>query len=201
LNETGNYKPYQGKDSILTAQYEEFDSEGDYGNFYSECQKDISTRWNIWEFTLYPSGEYESSFIWDNEANLDILNEQVWAFLHYLGEYLENCFLDFPNIYPDWISSDVKLTSKSGKYFAEGIAINKTSQVPFNFALSDNFNADYFQMQVESLDKELDYLWKSTNTAELKERFKPWNALILHLEYLRYFDAEIYTEFIFEENT
>ena len=38
---------------------------------------DDDTKYNIWEFTLYSNGKYESSFIWDNEASIQNLLESI----------------------------------------------------------------------------------------------------------------------------
>ena len=40
---------------------------------YISCQNDQNLRWNRGTITIYPSGEYESAFIWDEQAVQDVL--------------------------------------------------------------------------------------------------------------------------------
>ncbi len=186
LDETGNQKLYQGKHNIMLFQSEKWNNKNDFPVFYQECQYDISTRWNIWEFTLYSSGEHESDFVWNEAANLENLMLCVQQNIDYWGnEFLSN---DISELYPDWQKAVVKTYIKDNKVVVELIYLNeKAIFVPFE--MPENMQSNYIGWQ--------DYC----NNDKLKSLFAtPWNGIIFNLNASKWFTPYQDTEFIFEEN-
>ena len=182
LDETGNYKSYQGKDNILMAQYAEFDSEGDYNNFYSECQKDISTRWNIWEFVLYPSGEYESSFIWDNEAYLEEFKKDAKGFFNLIHQEIESCdaFFDADDSFIPWEDIIVIISFKSGKVEPLRIEIKSGENIIYH---TEPIGDEYGEYRYQVSKQRYEDIYHLTNEGELKEKLSPkWNVATVHIK-------------------
>ena len=190
LDETGNYKFYKGED-ILMFQYQILNTEYFY-SFLNDCQKDVSTRWNIWEFTLYPSGEYESEFIWDNEAHLDSLEKD--AKMWFTGNFeqigyriKDKCF----QLGIEWdFDVEVVISFTLGK--ANPVLFVAPNKPEINFRLYldqlwEYIKGDYVtafeewgKIRVEDSYRadivlEDEKIYHSMNYGELKNRFQRWN--------------------------
>ena len=75
-----------------------------FTDYRKSCQSDPNLRWNKGTFTIYSNGEYESSFIWDQEGHLGKLVRDVESWFSYVGikagervedKYPELCNIDF----------------------------------------------------------------------------------------------------------
>lgn len=191
LDETGNYKAYLHKGSLLLFQYSSLNTER-FHKFLAECQKDISTRWNIWEFTLYPSGEYESSFIWDEQAYLDSLmqNARLWFTYYFekaglrLVDKLDQSGIEFD------FEIGVTISFTNGK--SNPVLFVFLNHPEINFKLHLEQLPDYIEgnhkeafekrsltritdKDQASLVSENEQMYHLMNDGELKNMFKRWN--------------------------
>jgi hypothetical protein len=192
LDENKKYKAHSGKDNILMAQYAEFDSEGDYNNFYNECQKDISTRWNIWEFTLYPNGAYESLFIWNEQAYLDSLMQKVRLWFNYYFEQAGLRLVDKLNQSAIKFNFEIGVTISFTNGKSNPVLFVFPNHPEINFKLHLEQLPDYIEGNHKeafeersltritdnyqaSLVSENEQMYHLMNDGELKNIFKRWN--------------------------
>ena len=133
--------------------------------------------------TIYPSGEYESSFIWDNEAYLDELKKNTKNFFAFIHEEMQFCNVFMSNaegfIIP-WDSIITSIPFKSGKVQSLEIALKSEGNLSYHSVpIDDYYGEDTYQMP-KKLYEDIYYL---TNEGELKEKLSPkWNIVTIHIQ-------------------
>ena len=182
LDETGNYKLFQGKHNIMLFQSEKWNSNNDFPIFHQECQKDISTRWNIWEFVLYPSGEYESSFIWDNEAYLEegistIKNSLAWFYVASINK-----------IYDEFLPEEEWETATLIMQFKEGKIQPLEMRIPFEGEiLNFTFNIETIEEAIYGVPnpmfiEQYEKMYKDAHQEDIKDSFfGDWTKVTMNL--------------------
>ena len=168
-------------------------------DFHQECQKDVSTRWNIWEFVLYPSGQYESSFIWDNEAYLEEFKKDAKGFFNLIHQEIDNCdiFFDEEGSSIAWEDIMVIISFKSGKVEPLSIEIKSGNNVIHH---SEPIGDEYGEYRYQVSKQRYEDIYHLTNEGELKEKLSPkWNVATIHIKNgaLRYnfdFDKDVLFE-------
>ncbi len=185
LDNMGNYKPYRDKANILIAQYENFNLNCDYNSFYIECQKNISTRWNIWEFILYSNGSYESKFIWNNEADLEELNKKVKKWLGSIYDSsFERIFTKCQDLETSWdFETEVIIYFYQEKSPIISFNTPENSHFTFNIFLEQLYSNDenYFvQHRLSAIQDDFkklsEKMYNLMNYGDLKEKYSQWNV-------------------------
>ena len=190
---------YDGSD----AEYSEFSkSRGIWverrNKFYKDYSQDENLKWNFHSLTIYPSGEYESEFIWDNEAHLDYLKTNVnnWFIYVYekacerIQDRCNDLSIDCPALVEMTVVFDALGISKPALFYSEN-----NPAMTFKLHLEQIYF--YLEQPYESVFAEYDMIrkqvdgdvitdnqkqYKTTNEGELKGIFPRWNKLTFTLE-------------------
>ena len=132
--------------------------------YFHNCQSAPNLRWNKGTLTIYPNGEYESSFIWDEVADLENLALAVWQTIDYWGnEFLFNYLYEF---YPDWQKAVVKTYIKDNKVIFQLISLNEKA-ILVGIEIPEQMQTDYIAWQEYCVN------------GKVKPLFTPWNGIIL----------------------
>ncbi len=154
------------------------------------------TKYNIWEFTLYPSGLYESEFIWDNQAHSDYLVLDIDTFFSFLYDEVP-LYLD-RNYHNDtlWDSIEIRISFQEGKIQPLKIVL-KTGEITTDYAvLIQNITYD----ESIYLIKRFEDIYELTNNGELKGVLSPtWNTAIMRYQAIDYFDFKKQVSFEWRE--
>ena len=160
---------------------------------YLSCQNDSALRWNKGTLTIYPSGEYLSEFIWDNEMYLSYCLADIE---NWLTSYFEQSAYRIEDkciqLGIKW-DFDVKvvISFTSGK--ANPVLFVAANKPEINFKLyldqlCECIEGDYIEAfeqwsitRVEDayyvgLVLENEEMYHSMNYGELKGRFQHWNS-------------------------
>ncbi len=168
-------------------------------DFHQECQKDVPTRWNIWEFTLYPNGEYESSFTWDEEAYLEEFKKDAKGFFNLIHQEIDSCdiFFDEEGSSISWEEIMVIISFKSGKVEPLSIEIKSGENVIYH---SEPIGDEYGEYRYQVSKQRYEDIYHLTNEGELKEKLSPkWNVATIHIKNGVRFDFEKHVIFEWRE--
>lgn len=164
--------------------------------YYTSCQNDLNLRWNKGTLTIYPSGEYESSFIWDNEAYLGRLGQSVETWLSSVYQYACERIQDRCSELSIDIPNEVEMSVSFDKLGVSQPAMFYTKDVPqINFKLHSEQIYGYYERPYEEEFTEYDTIrepiendpwdcqihYQMTNEGELKGYYPRWNKLIFSL--------------------
>ena len=156
----------------------------DFTNFLNDVT--LSEKVNSGALTIYSSGKYESSFIWDEQADLENLMLAVWQTIDYWGNKI---LLDYLySAYPDWQKAVIKSYIKGDKVVFQLISLNEQS-ILTDIDISEDIQADYIAWQDYCINGKLKSLFAT-----------PWNGIIFNLDISQYFSGKKDTEFIFDGN-
>ena len=146
--------------------------------------------------TIYPSGEYESEFIWDNQAHLDYLVLDIDTFFSFLYDEVP-LYLD-RNYHNDtlWDSIEIRISFQEGKIQPLKIVL-KTGEITTDYAvLIQNITYD----ESIYLIKRFEDIYELTNNGELKGVLSPtWNTAIMRYQAIEYFDFKKQVSFEWRE--
>ncbi len=150
------------------------------------CQQSETTRWNKGTITIYPSGKYESEFIWDNETYLESLKTiRVNYFLLHLGS--DFLYRETNKHRSTWQTATYKTIIKNDILLIEMVSLDNE-----NVLIDVTVPSDIQEYYVDMHD--------FTINGEVKSLFKPWNGIIFQLSKTIHFSVDRDCTFIFEEN-
>ena len=129
--------------------------------------------------TIYPNGEYESSFIWDEAAYLGNLRTNIDAMFAYIYHYTP-IELENKGILVDvWDNINVTIPFKSGKIQLLNITIKEGENISYHPTLIENFSADTSFYMIEVFET----AYQQMNEGKLKNVISPkWNTAIVNID-------------------
>jgi hypothetical protein len=130
---------------------------------------------NFGTFTIYPNGQYESEFIWDEEADRQYRFTSVWQAIHYLGH-------DF---FHDYLQSDFPEWSFALVVICIGTSIQTTLSIDTRIEKKETAMDLPYEIQ-EGLQR----MHHQTNEGDFKGMIEPWNTLELRIDKLKGFDFD-----------
>ena len=155
------------------------------------------TKYNIWEFTLYPSGEYKSNFIWENNAYLEKLAKSVRTWLSSIYQYACERIQDRCSQLSIDIPNEVEMNVSFNKLgVSQPVVFSTKDASQMNFKLHLEQIYDYCERPYEEEFAEYDAVrkhtegdvisegmqnYQKTNEGELKGYYPRWNKLIFNL--------------------
>ena len=151
---------------------------------YTSCQNDPNLRWNMGKITIYPSGEYESVFIWDEEADLDYLATRVRLLFDYIHEEM---FFKIPNLLvgasSSWEKAIITMPFKEGQIQPLNLEITCMGAIIHQTLLIQNVTYE----ESPNLIDQFSNIYQLTNEGKLKGTFvEKWNIIVFHI----YADAD-----------
>ncbi len=146
-------------------------------------------------FTVYPSGEYKSEFIWDEAVDLEKLvfkAENLFSLLYY---EISACpaFKNAEEEPISWQEATVIILFKSGKVQPLNVEVKTATNeiILYSEAIEEEFGASEYQSSRQYYE-ETYYLM---NEGELKALYQRWNVATIHIKYGVRFDFEKHVKF------
>ena len=168
-----------------------------FGYFFDVLKNLIDpTKTNKGTLTIYPNGEYESSFIWDEVAHLGRLGQGVETWLSSVYQYACERIQDRCSQLSIDIPNEVEMSVSFDKLGVSQPAVFSTKDVPqMNFKLHLEQIYGYYERPYEEEFAEYDAIrepmendpwdcqiyYQMTNEGELKGYYPRWNKLIFSL--------------------
>ena len=153
-----------------------------FTDFFSALLKIIDpAKTNKGTLTIYPSGEYENSFIWDNEAYLATLfgADSLFSII-YEEIRMCNIFFNAEGFIIPWDSITTSIPFKSGKVQSLEIALKSECNLSYHSVPIDNYYGEDTYQMPKKLYEDIYHL---TNEGELKEKLSPkWNVATVHIQ-------------------
>lgn len=172
-------------------------SQKKFGYFWEIIRSLIDpTKINKGMLTIYPNGEYESSFIWDEQAHLDYLILGVDASFSFIHEEIQLKIED--SLMPDtaWESIVITIPVKSGKVQPLQLEINLGEEVSYHSLDIKNLTYD----EKPYLAGWFEDIYHLTNEGELKEKLSPkWNTAVISFNAIDGFDFKSQVKFEWRE--
>ena len=145
---------------------------------------------NSGTLTIYPSGEYESSFIWDNAAYLEKLvfkAENLFSLLYY---EISACpaFKNAEEEPISWQEATVSVSFKSGK--VQGLNVTVTTATDEIVHYSEVIEEKFGESEYQSSRGYYEETYQLMNEGELKALYPRWNIATIHIKYGVSFDFE-----------
>ena len=162
-----------------------------FTDFFSALRKLTDpTKTNKGTLTIYPNGEYESSFIWDNAAYLEKLvfkAENLFSLLYY---EISACpaFKNAEEEPISWQEATVSVSFKSGKVQGLNVTVTTATDetIHYSEAIEEAFGASEYQSSRGYYEE----TYQLMNEGELKALYPRWNIATIHIKYGVSFDFE-----------
>lgn len=148
-------------------------------DYRSYCQNDINLRWNRGTVTIYPSGEYESNFVWDEQAVQDVL---ISAIKKSFAALYTNAIYKINEVFlpkKEWQTATLVVEFVEGKIQSLKISIPFEGET-LNFSVGIE-NIERTKKDTNISDYELDYAL--SNQENIKDKlYGSWTkvTMILH---------------------
>ena len=129
--------------------------------------------------TIYPNGEYESSFIWDEEAHLSRLIGSVYALLSFVNEELTyRISKKFPKTIILWNETVLTISFVKGKIQPLQTKIKTKEKIIEHSILIKDITYE----ETPELVAQFEEMYQLTNEGELKGKLseKKWNTLVCY---------------------
>lgn len=167
--------------------------------YFHYCQNDPVLRWNKGTLAIYPNGEYESAFIWDNEAHLDYLEtmSKTWFSSFYEeAVYRVEDRVKKANIPWDF---ETEVVISFTDNLPNPVAFTTSERLKMTFKLYLNQVWEYTKKTYASIFKSYDVAnlerdnaynieqYKMMQSEELRVRFPRWNRATLWIDNTRPF--------------
>ncbi|MET3126469.1 hypothetical protein ABID42_001571 [Arcicella rosea] len=137
-------------------------------DYYLESQGSDSTRFNRITYRIFSDGKIESKYFWDGEYYLDNLFSRTRVFPQMLNERMLMLMFEGQFRKKRWDSAIFEFNIADGQVNFKGTASNKRfKEIPVEITLASS--------DVENIIEH----HQKTNEGELKDRWKPWNKLVL----------------------
>ena len=137
-------------------------------DYYLESQGSDSTRFNRITYRIFSDGRIESKYFWDGEYYLDNLFSRTRVFPQMLNERMLMLMFEGQFRKKRWDSASFEFTIADGQVHFKGTASNKRfKEIPVELTLASS--------DVENIIEH----HQKTNEGELKDRWKPWNKLVI----------------------
>ena len=152
------------------------------------------TKTNKVALTIYPSGEYESDFIWDNESHLGYLYDKVYNSLCFLAEELSYkiTYTLCPETVILWEQTTLTLPFVKGKIQPLQIKVKTEKEIIEHFLLIKDITYEESPWLVEQFED----MYQLTNEGELKGKLSErWNTLVICWNLMERFDLEKHVKF------
>ncbi len=140
--------------------------------------------------TIYPNGEYESSFIWDEAAYLEKLvfkAENLFSLLYY---EISSCpaFYNTQEEQISWQEAIVTVLFKSGKVQPLNVEVKTAANeiIHYSEAIEEEFGESEYQSSRQYYEE----MYHLMNEGKLKALYHRWNVATIHIKYGVRFDFE-----------
>ena len=140
--------------------------------------------------TIYPNGDYESSFIWDEVAYVDYLIRGIRALLSFV--YNEMCYKISDTLLPDavihWNQVVMTIPFKEGQIQPISIEVKTQEEITHHSILIQNLTNEESPWLIGQFAD----FYQLTNEGELKGKLseKKWNTLVISFDTITGFNWE-----------
>ena len=174
---------------ILKKQGEEISRISQKESFSKDIRRFFDpTKINKGTLTIYPNGEYESSFIWDEQAHLSNLVGGIQSFISFIIEELTYKILQqFPNVGILWNESVLTVPFVKGKIQPLQTKIKTQEGSIEHSILVNNVTSD----ESPWLSEQFEDMYHMTNEGDLKGVLSGnWNVLTIRFDNITGFNFD-----------
>ena len=152
---------------------------------------------NKYNLIIYPSGEYDSEFIWDEVAHLSYLEGGVYTLLSFvIEEFTLKISQQFPNVDILWNETILTIPFVKGKIQPLQTKIKTKDKIIEHSILIKDITYE----ETPELVAQFEEMYQLTNEGELKGSLsEKWNTLVICWDLIERFDLEKHVSFEWRE--